>query len=140
MNRSLGAILLNFAVAIYLLATGLLGFTSNPRVGSSLSEIRNAVVSLLGRGDFSNVLVGILSVIAIIAGVFILLKFFGQVFPFTELCLIILAIVWVVLIIMIDIIGPLQASNVDFIDWLRGFGAHVMVLGGIVLATERFGG
>jgi len=139
MNRSLGAILLNFAVALYLLATGLLGFTDRGS-RSSLSEIRNAVESLFNRGDFSNILVAILSVLAIIAGVFILLKFFGQVFPFTELVLIILAIVWIVLIIMIDIVAPLNARNVNFIDWMKNFGAHVMVLGGIVLATERFGG
>jgi hypothetical protein len=59
----------------------------------------------------------------------------------TEPILIVLAIAWVVIIIMIDVIHPLNSrGNVNFVDWLRIFGTHLMVLGGICLATERFGG
>jgi hypothetical protein len=77
--------------------------------------------------------------LAIAAGVFILIKFFGISIAITELLLIILAITWVVFIIMIDIVYPLNRQGTNFIDWLRSFGSHVMALAGIILATERFG-
>ena len=137
MNRSIGLILLNFAVAIYLLATGILGLTGRKYFPDA--EIRRAVTSLF-RGNIAEILIVVLSVLAIAAGVFILLKFFGISIAITELLLVILAIVWVVFIIMIDIVYPLNHRGSNFVEWLRVLGAHLMVLAGIALATERFGG
>ena len=138
MNKSIGLFILNIAVAIYLLATGILGLTGRKYFPDA--EIRRAVTSLF-KGDFAEILIVILSVLAIAAGAFILLKFFGISIPITELLLVILAIVWVVFIIMIDIVYPLNHSRgYNFVEWLRVLGAHLMVLAGIALATERFGG
>jgi len=143
MNKSIGGYLLNFAVAIYLLATGILGlaeknlFKSFFRDGGG--EIRRAVTALF-KGDVAEILIIVLAVLAIAAGAFILLKFFGIEIPMTELVLLILAIVWVVFIILIDVIYPLDNKGTNFVDWLRSLGSHLMVLGGIALATERFGG
>ena len=137
MNRSIGLVLLNFAVAIYLLATGILGLTGRKFFPNG--EIRRAVTALFS-GNLAEMLILILAILAIAAGAFILLKFFGISIPVTELLLIILAIVWLVFIIMIDIVYPLNGRGTNFLDWLRGLGSHIMVLGGILLATERFGG
>ena len=137
MNRSIGLIVLNFAVAIYLLATGILGVTGRRFFPDG--EIRRAVTSLFS-GNLAEILIVILAVVAIAAGVFILLRFFDINFAITELLLIILAIVWVVFIIMIDIVYPISHSGTNFVDWLRSFGSHVMALGGILMATEHFGG
>jgi fatty acid desaturase len=138
MNRSIGLILLNLAVALYLIATGILGLTGR-RVFPD-GEIRRGVTALF-RGDLAEVIIVVLSILAIAAGAFILLKFFGIGVPMTELILIILAISWVVFIVMIDIVHPLNnRGSTNFVDWLRIFGSHLMVLGGICLATERFGG
>jgi len=138
MNKSIGLFLLNIAVGIYLLATGILGLTGRKFFPDG--EIRRAVTALF-KGDFAEILIVVLSILAVAAGVFVLMKFFGIVIPITELMLVILAIVWVVFIIMIDIVYPLNHNRgVNFVDWLRGLGAHLMALGGIALATERFGG
>jgi len=137
MNRSIGGILLNFAVAIYLLATGILGLSGKKFFAEG--EIRKAVTAIF-KGNFAEILIVILAVLAIAAGVFILIKFFGIDIPITELLLVILAVVWVVFIIMIDIVAPLSNKGTNFVDWLRSLGSHLMVLGGILLATERFGG
>ena len=138
MNRSIGLFVLNFAVAIYLLATGILGLTGRKFFPDG--EIRRAVTSLF-KGDFAEILIVILAILAIAAGVFILMRFFGISIPITELLLIILAIVWVIFIIMIDIVYPINHSRgFNFVEWLRIFGAHLMALAGIMLATERFGG
>ena len=137
MNRSIGGILLNFAVAAYLIATGILGLTGRKYFPNG--EIRRAVTSLF-RGNIAEILIVVLGVLAIAAGVFIIMKFFGIVVPATELLLIILAIVWIVFIIMIDIVYPLNGNGSNFVDWLKNFGTHLMVLAGIILTTERFGG
>jgi len=138
MDKSIGGILLNFSVAIYLLATGILGLTGRKYFPNG--EIRLAVTSLFKRGDFAEILIVVLAILAIAAGAFILLKFFGISIPITELLLVILAIVWVVFIIMIDIVYPINHKGSNFVDWMRTFASHLMVLAGITLSTERFGG
>jgi len=137
MNKSIGGILLNFAVAIYLLATGILGLTGRKFFPDG--EIRRAVTSLF-KGDFAEIVIVVIAVLAIAAGAFILIKFFGIDIPITELLLVILAIVWIVFVIMIDVVYPVNHKGTNFVDWLRSLGAHLMVLAGILLATERFGG
>ena len=137
MNKSIGLILLNFAVAIYLLATGILGLTGRKFFPDG--EIRRAVTALF-KGDLAEILIVILAILAIAAGGFILLKFFGINIPVTELLLVVLAIVLVVFIIMVDVVRPLNSKGTNFLDWLRSLGSHLMALGGILLATERFGG
>jgi len=136
MNKRIGGFLLNIAVAMYLLATGILGLSGRKFFPDG--EIRRAVTSLF-KGDIAELLIVILAILSIAAGAFILLKFFGIVLPITELILVILAIVWVVFIIMVDVIQPLN-KGANFVDWLRSLGSHLMVLAGITLATERFGG
>jgi hypothetical protein len=135
MNKGIGFLLLNSSVAAYLFATGILGVTRN-----TASEISMAVNSLLGRGDFADIIIVVLAVLAIAAGIFILIKFFGINIEISEILLIILAVTWVVFIVMIDIAYPLNHKGTPFINWLRSIGSHVMVLAGILLATERFGG
>ncbi len=65
MKQGIGMFLMNIAVACYLFCAGILGF--NNRWFDS-SEIRKAVIGLLGRGDATNVVVIILAVFAIAAG------------------------------------------------------------------------
>jgi hypothetical protein len=132
-SSSIGLVLLNLSVAAYLFATGIMGIT-----GYKSGEILTAVTSVF-TGDFAKILTIIISVLAIAAGVFILIRFFGISISITELLLIILAITWLIFILMIDIVYPINHKGTNFIDWLRSFGSHVMVLSGIILGTKRFG-
>ena len=140
MNKSIGNFVLIVSVALYLFATGILGFSGRTLLPSSNPEIRQAVTALFS-GDLAEVLIVILSVMAIAAGAFIILRLLNIEIPFINLLLVILAVVWVVFIVMIDIVAPLNArSKPSFISWLLGFSSHLMVLGWILLSTERFGG
>jgi hypothetical protein len=136
MNKSIGVFVLNIATALYLLATGILDISGGRWFGGG--EISTAVKSIFS-GDFAKIVTIILAIIAIVAGVLILLRLFEIAVPSAELILIILAIVWVVFIIIVDI-APLFKGKTDFVDFLRDIGAHLMALGGIALATEKFGG
>lgn len=124
-------VLLNFAVAIYLFATGIIDLTGSRLSGGEIRQGVNAIFS----GDFANIIVIILAILAIVAGLFVLLKVFGVAIPNIDLILVILAIAWLVIIILFDFIHSLFKP--DFLPWLRTFGAHLMGLGGILLATGK---
>jgi len=132
MKKSISLTLLNFAVAIYLLATGILGLS-----GYRDGEIYRAVSAIFS-GGLAGALIAILAVISIAAGAFVLLKFLGVNVPIVEILLIVLAIAWVVFIIMVDVAYPLRHGT-NFVDWMRSFGSHLMVLGGITILTRRLG-
>jgi hypothetical protein len=135
MNRSIGLVILNISTALYLIATGIMGVSDRLFTGGEIRQAANA----LFRGNVAEVCAIILSVCAIAAGAFILLRFFGAGIGLTELLLIILMIVWIIFIILIDIV-PLINGKANFVDFLRSIGSHLMVLGGMALATEYFGG
>jgi len=135
-NRSKGLLLLNLAVALYLFATGVMGILKEAEneIGVAVDEI------FKGGGSVPEVLTIVLSVVAIAAGVFLIIKLFGVSISNTEMLLIILAVVWLVFILMIDIIYPLSSDlKPPFLHWLRIFGSHVMVLAAILMGTGKFG-
>jgi hypothetical protein len=134
MNKSLGLVILNISTALYLIATGILGFSGRFSGG----EIRQAAHAIFS-GREAEACAVILSVCAVAAGVFVLLRFFGIKIAITELLLVILMIVWIIFIILFDIV-PLINGKFNFVDFLRSIGAHLMVLGGVALATKHFGG
>jgi hypothetical protein len=123
--------ILNISTALYLFASGVLGFSGG-------GEIRQAV-NVIFSGNVANICTLILSVCAIAAGIFILLRFFGIDIAITELLLGILMILWIVFIILIDIV-PIFGGGFNFVGFLTRIAPHLMVLGSMALATERFGG
>jgi hypothetical protein len=141
MNKSgLGNLVLNIAVALYLFANGVLGISKQDFFGQRGGEFGKMVQTIFGRGDLTDLLVIVLSVCAIAAGVFLLLALFKVEISITDLILFIFVIVWAVFIIIVDIIAPLQSkSKTDFLPYIVQLSAHLMVLGGLVSSTKRFG-
>jgi len=133
MNR-LGLFLLNIAVSLYLFANGILGLTKTRNC-----EFFKMVGTIFGGGKFTEVLTVILSVCAIVAGVFLLLTLFRNNVALTELILLVFIILWVIYIILVDIINPLKGSSVGFLAYLTILSAHLMVLGALLSSTRRFG-
>jgi hypothetical protein len=135
MNKSIGLVILNISTALYLIATGILGFSDRLFTGGEIRQAANAIF----KGNIADACAVILSVCAVAAGAFILLRFFGAGIGITELLLVILMIVWIIFILLFDIV-PLVNGKTNFVDFLRSTGGHLMVLGGMALATEHFGG
>jgi len=134
--KSKGLLLLNLAVALYLFAAGVMGILKETEneIGSAVSEI------FKGGGSVPEVLIIVLSVVAIAAGIFLILKVFGISISNTEMLLIILAVVWLIFILMIDVIYPLSSDHKPpFLPWLQQIGSHAMVLAAILMGTSKFG-
>jgi len=137
MNR-LGYFLLNIAVSLYLFANGILGINNK---WLDKGDFYTMVKTIFGRGDFTNVLTVILSVCAIVAGVFLLLTVFRNNIAVTELILLVFIILWVVFIVIVDIISPLTGNGrtSNALEYLLQLSAHLMVLGALISSTKRFG-
>jgi len=133
MNR-IGYFLLTIAAAIYLFANGILGITK-----SREGEFGTMVRTIFGRGDLSNILIIVLSVCGIAAGIFLLLYLFRINVPITDVILFVFIILWLVFIVIVDIIDPLQ-KKVELLKYLLQLAPHLMVLGTLTLSTKRFGG
>jgi hypothetical protein len=137
MNKSIGLIILNISTALYLFALGVMGLPSRLS-GFAGGEIRQAALAIFS-GNLAEICAVALSVCAIAAGVFILLRLFGAGIAVTELLLVILMILWIVFIAISDIL-PLVRGNSGFVEFLKALASHLMVLGGMALATNRFSG
>jgi hypothetical protein len=136
MNR-IGYLLLNIAVALYLFANGILGISKQNLFGQRGGEFGKMMQTIFGRGDLTDILTIVLSVCAIVAGVFLLLALFKIDIRFTDLILFVFVIVWVIFIVIIDIIHPLQ-NKIEFLPYLVQLSSHLMVLGALITSTKRF--
>jgi hypothetical protein len=134
MNR-LGYFLLNIAVSLYLFANGILGINNK---WFNKGDFYKMVNTIFGSGDFTKVLTIVLSVCAIVAGVFLLLSIFKNDIAITELILLVFIVLWVIFIAIVDVIHPLRVKQ-DFLPYLLQLSAHLMVLGALISSTRRFG-
>jgi len=137
MNR-LGYFLLNIAVSLYLFANGILGINNK---WMDKGAFYTMVKTIFGSGSFTNALTVILSVCAIVAGVFLLLTVFRNNIAVTELILLVFIVLWVIFIVIVDIINPLTSkiNTKDTLEYLLQLSAHFMVLGALISSTKRFG-
>jgi len=139
MNK-LGYFLLNIAVALYLFANGVIGI--NDKLVDRILGKRifyDMVSTIFGTGKFTNGLSVVLSVCAIVAGVFLLLSVFKNDIALTEIILLVFIILWVIFIVIVDIIKPLQGHGPKLLEYLTILAAHLMVLGALISSTRRFG-
>jgi hypothetical protein len=129
MKDGLGVFLWKISVALYLIANGVLGLINN-RAGD--------FATIFGRiGLGGGLFVTIASVIALVAGIAILLEMFNIKLSFLDTLIFIVAIIWAVYIV------------VEIISWTKGFdnfwhvlqmlAVHLMVLGSLLIASKKFG-
>jgi len=133
MNRSIGGIILYIGIALYLLTAGLIGIFGKG------GEFSGMVGSILGGGGLSTAIAIIFSVMAIVAGVLLLLQLFGMEFGIIETILIVFAVLWIIFIIVHDILGLIRGGG-NFLSWLSGLAIHLVVLGAIATGTRALGG
>lgn len=136
MNR-LSYFLLTIAASIYLFVNGILGLTGS-RFWKTDGAFRDMVSAIGIKGDFSNVLVIILSICGIAAGLFLLLALFRVDVPITDFILLAFIVLWIVYIIFVDIIGAISKKP-DFMVYLLELSTHLMILGALMSSTRRFG-
>jgi hypothetical protein len=132
MNRSVGVFLWQIAVGLYLIVNGILGIQS----GGDFAIIYR---TMFGRGDLTSILVLATGIVALIAGIAVIIDIFGIEIGLINTLLFIVAIVWAVYIVL------------EIVSWIRGafkgqsplhviqfLAVHLMVLGSLLAASKRF--
>jgi len=133
MKDGVGIFLWKISVALYLIANGILGLQKWS--GGDF----NIIFSRIGfRGNTLGLFVAIASVIALVAGIAILLEMLNIRFSFLDTLIFIVAIIWAVYVV-IEVVSWVTGGFKDFWHLLQMLAVHLMVLGSLLVASKKFG-
>jgi len=120
-----GNLIWRISVALYLLAVGVLGIQKGGHLADIFGKIFNNNTALL---------VQIAGVIALIAGVFLLLELFKIEIPILKTLVLILAIIWAIFIVL----GIITGLGGNIWELLQRIGVQVMVCVSLFIASGKF--
>jgi len=130
-SGGIGIFLWKISVALYLLANGALGLSGG-------GDFRIIFGRMGMSGSTLSLFVTIASIVAVVAGVALLLEMFNVRLSFLNLLILIVAIIWAVYII-INIFTWLSSGFGNFWHELQRLAVHLMVLASLLVASKRFG-
>ena len=132
MNRGIGAFLWQISVGLYLLANGVMGIQG----GGDFATIYKTV---FGGSGLAATLAVITGVIAIVAGIAVIIELFGIQLSFLDTLLLILAIVWAIYFVL-EIISWTRGAfkGKTFFHVIQPLAVHLMVLGSLLTASKKF--
>lgn len=131
MNRTLGSFLWQLSVALYLVANGVLGVNK----GGDFAIIYR---TFFGRGDITTFLAILTGIIALVAGIALVLDLLQIRLSFLDLFIFIVFIVWAVYIVVECIHWyKTGAFGSDLWHVLQMFAVHLMVLGSLLTASKK---
>ena len=128
LKDGIGIFLWKIAVALYLIANGVLG--------------------ILGRGDFHIILTNtmrfpsiiatIIAVIALVGGILVLIEMFTKITSRAlDYIALILAIIWAVYIIIGIVSWITKSNSMSIWDMLQRLAVHTMVLGSLLVVARK---
>ncbi|MDE6349399.1 MAG: hypothetical protein K2K67_00140 [Treponemataceae bacterium] len=128
---SLGVVLTQVALALYLTVTGL--FTLGLGGNRSSSELTRAVHKLLN-GDLANVVVILLGVVVLVCGIMLILRFFWNPGTLDGLFKLITLIAWIVVTVVIDICG--FGSFHSIWEWILSVAGNLLIIGALLVVHD----
>ena len=130
-----GQLIWSISVALYLIANGILGLY---RRGDFKTIIYDFIFN---ESSFGNMIVMLVSIIALLAGILVLFELFKVKFSFLDELLFIVSIIWAVYIV-IEIFYWVKNGKFGSDLWgtVQALAVHLMVLGSLLIASKRFGG
>ena len=139
-GRGICGTIWQLAAALYLIANGVLGLQGG---GGGLrglaggSGIFHEIHHRMGfRGDSLSLFLTILSIIAIVAGIAIVLDLFSIEVPFLNIVVLVVGIVWIIYIVITIISWISDGGN--FFQELSGLAVNAMILASLLTASKRF--
>lgn len=146
-STGFGVVLVQIALGLFFIASGILtlqldsGFLGRLQAGFGGNEVATAVYSILN-GNVATIVIIAIGICEVLAGIFLILRFFMAVGKLADIVLIIIMIVWIAVIILVDILGNgglLKGALNSFgsiISFLKVLSAHLLVLGGILIVKR----
>ena len=141
-KKTLGGIVLQLALALFLIVSGILtlqlngSFWGKLQVGISGNEVVSAVRSLL-KGDPANVVIIVLGVCELIAGIFLLANFFVETGKISNTFIFVIIIMWLIIVALTDVMGQGGLLHGAFssvgacLSLLKNLSGHLLVLGAL---------
>jgi len=134
MKDGLGIFLWKISVALYLIANGVLGLSKSLWNKGDFWIIFDRIGF---KGDALSVFVGVASVVALVAGIAIILEMLSLELAFLDTLIFIIAVIWAVYII-IEIIGWITGKgNENLWYTLQRLAVHIMVLANLLIASRK---
>ena len=109
-SMGLGLVLIQIALGLFFIASGIMtlqlegGFLGRIQAGFGGNEVATAVYSILN-GNVANIVIIAIGVCELLAGIFLILRFFMGVGKLADVVLIVIMVVWIVVIVLTDILG-----------------------------------
>jgi len=126
-----GQFIWQIAVAMYLIANGILGLNKRGDF--------KTIFDFVFKGSFSDMVVMIVSIIALLAGILVLFEMFKVKFSFLDELLFVVAIIWFVYIVIEIFYWLSSGLGNNLWDIIQKLAVHLMVLGSLLIASKRFG-
>jgi len=124
----IGIFLWKLAVALYLVANGVLGLT---RGGDFHAILTNTM-------RFPSIIATIVAVFSLIAGILVLLEMFTSITSRTlDYIALGLAVIWAVYIVIGIVSWIIGKGNMGIWEMLQRLGVHTMVLGSLLLIARK---
>lgn len=141
MKRGFGLIILQVAVALYLLVSGVSGLIASN--AGDLEPVVRFLNGLFASPTIVTIVVIVLSVCEIIAGFFLLMEIFTTDLRVTDMILFIFIVLWIANIVLVDFVYPIGdgksfRSVSSVLRYLSVLSSHLMVLGALVIVAKKF--
>ena len=141
MKRSIGLIIVQIAVALYLLVSGVTGLLNSS--AGDLAGVVGFLNDLFKNPSMVTLLVIVLSISEIIAGFFLLMELFTTDLRVTDMILFIFIILWIANVILVDFIAPISGGTIfksvdSVLRYVSVLSSHLMVLGALIMVSKKF--
>ena len=138
-GRGICGTIWQLAAALYLFANGVLGLQGGGGIlrGGGSGVFANILSRIGFTGGVFDLLLVVLSVIAIAAGIAILLDLFSVELPFLNIVVFIVGIVWIVYIV-ITLFSWIVSGFGNFFQELSMLAVNAMILASLLTASKRF--
>ncbi len=141
MKHSVGSVVLQISVALFLLVSGITGLLNSS--AGDLAPVVAFLDQLFNSSSISTIVIIILSVSEIIAGFFLISELFTSDLRITDMILMFFIILWIVNIVLVDFIAPIGsgttfASVSSVLRYMATLSSHLMVLGALIVVTKKY--
>jgi uncharacterized membrane protein YphA (DoxX/SURF4 family) len=141
MKRSIGLIILQVAVALYLLVSGITGLCNSS--AGDLAPVIAFLNDFFKSSTIATIMTIVLSVCEIIAGFFLIIELFANDLRITDMILVVFIVLWVANVVLVDFLGAVTEGSAfrnakSVLRYLSTLSSHLMVLGALISITKKF--
>ena len=138
MRRNMGVIVLQIALAFFLLVSGVMGLMQSN--AGNLNPVVTFLTHLLKNAGIAHAIIIAIAVCELVAGLFLLIGLFTFAPRIVNVILVLFIILWILNIALGDFIGTFNSGIhgvPGLLSYLQQLSGHLMVLGALICVQYR---